>query len=153
MLKHKLQEDLKDAMRQKDQTRLRTLRSLRAALQHEEIAARGGNEEAQGLSRDQEVEVLQKQAKQRRDAIEQYEAADRDDLASKERDELAIIKEYLPAQLDDDAIRAELHEIVKHTGATGMKDMGRVMGEAMSRLKGRADGRRVQAVAQELLSA
>ncbi len=149
-LKERLEQDLKDAMRAKDPVKLRTIRSLRAALLEKEIAERTGGEAT--LSEAQAQAVVQKQAKQRRDAIEQYEQADRDDLAQKERDELVLIEAYLPAQLDDDAIRAELHQVIAAAGATSMGDIGKVMGAAMQRLKGRADGRRVQVLVRELLS-
>ncbi len=96
---------------------------------------------------------MQKQAKQRRDAMQQYDDAGRDDLAQKERDELAILSEYLPKQLSDEDIHRAVQDIVTRTGATSMKDMGRVMGEVMSELKGQADGNRVRVVVQDLLKA
>ncbi|MDX1546483.1 MAG: GatB/YqeY domain-containing protein [Rhodothermales bacterium] len=150
MLKDQIQQDLKAAMRAKDAVRLRTVRSLRAALQTREIALREGGEAE--LSEQEELAVVQKQAKQRRDAIEQYEAAGRDDLAAKEREELAVIEEYLPQQLGDDAIRAVLHEVIAATGAASPRDVGKVMGAAIKRLRGRADGRRINELARELLS-
>lgn len=144
-----LQHDLKDAMRAKDAVRLRTIRALRAALTEKEIAEReGGSAE---LTPDQMLAVVQKQAKQRRDAIEQYEAASRDDLAQKERDELAVIEAYLPAQASDDDIRAVLHDVIAATGAASPRDMGKVMGVAMKRLRGKADGRRINEIVRELL--
>lgn len=115
-----------------------------------EIALREGGKAE--LTEEQEVEVVQKQAKQRRDAIEQYEKADRPDLKQRELDELTVIEEYLPRQLDDNEIEAVLRDVIAATGASSRADMGRVMGTAMSRLKGRADGRRVQQLASELLS-
>ena len=150
MLKEKLQSDLKEAMRAKDPVRLRTIRSLRAALLDREIAEREGGEAE--LSDEQQLAVIQKQAKQRRDAIVQYEEAGRDDLAATEREELAIIAEYLPEQASDEEIRKVLHEIIAAVGAATMQDMGRVMGAAMQRLKGRADGRRINSIVRELLS-
>ncbi len=150
MLKDKLSSDLKDAMRARDEVRLRTIRSLRAALMEKEIELRQGGEAT--LTEDQEVGVLQKQAKQRRDSIQQYEQAERDDLKRKEEEELAIIEEYLPRQLGDDEIRKILHEVIAATGAASPRDMGKVMGAAMGRLRGVADGRRVQQVATEMLS-
>jgi uncharacterized protein YqeY len=149
-MKEQLSEDLKAAMRARDAVRLRTIRSLRAALLEKEIEEREGGEAE--LTEQQELAVLHKQAKQRRDAMEQYEAAGREDLAEKEREELAIIKTYLPEQLDDDGIRSVVNEIIEETGASSMKDMGRVMGPAMQRLRGRADGRRVNEIVRERLS-
>jgi uncharacterized protein YqeY len=143
--------DLKEAMRAKDKVRLRTLRMVQAALKDREIAEREGGEAT--LTEEQQVAVVQKQAKQRRDSIAQYEQAGRDDLAEAEREELAILTDYLPKQLTDDELRAEVEAIVADTGATSMKDMGKVMGRAMGALRGRADGKRVQAAVRSVLSA
>ena len=96
--------------------------------------------------------VVAKQAKQRRDAAAQFEDAGRDDLAEREVAELGYIEQYLPAQASDEEIHQAVQAIVQRTGATTMKDMGRVMGEAMSELKGVAEGSRVQAVVKDLLS-
>lgn len=150
MLKDKLSSDLKEAMRARDEVRLRTIRSLRAALMEKEIELRQGGEAT--LSEDQEIGVVQKQAKQRRDSIEQYEQADRADLKQKEEEELAVIEDYLPRQLDEDEVRKVLHEVIAATGAVSPRDMGKVMGAAMERVRGLADGRRVQQIATELLS-
>ncbi len=141
---------LKDAMRARDEVRLRTIRSLRAALKEREIAERqGGSAE---LSEDQALAVLQKQAKQRQDSIDQFVSAGREDLASKEREELEIIRSYLPAEMGDDEIREVIRRLIEESGAAGPGDIGRVMGPAMQQLRGRADGRRVQQIARELLS-
>lgn len=145
-----LPEDLKQAMKAKDRVRLRTIRSLRAALQEKEIKERQGGEAH--LSEEQVLAVVQKQAKQRREAIIQYEQAGRDDLVAKEREELEIIEAYLPEQLGDDEIRRVVQEIVTTTGASSLRDMGKVMGAAMEQLKGRADGRRISEMAKALLS-
>ena len=150
MLKERLSSDLKEAMRARDDVRLRTIRSLRAALMEKEIELRGGG--AADLTNEQEVSVIQKQAKQRRDSIEQYERADRADLRQKEEEELAIIEEYLPKQMGDDEVRKVLHEVIAATGAASPRDIGKVMGAAMERVRGLADGRRVQQLATELLS-
>jgi uncharacterized protein YqeY len=149
MLKEQLAADLKEAMRAKDAVRLRTIRSLRAALQEREIAERQGGE-AQ-LTEAQELEVLQKQAKQRRDAMEQYQGAGRDDLVQKEQEELEIIGTYLPRQLSDEEIRSLVQDVAEAAGATSLRDLGKVMGPAMQQLKGRADGRRVQAIVRSVL--
>lgn len=155
MFVEKLQEDLKNAMRSQDKVRLRTIRSLRAALQQRVIELRAEGKlgsDREDLTDEQSLSVLQKQAKQRRDSIEQFESAEREDLASKERDELEVIEAYLPAQLTEKEIVEEVRAIVEQTGADGMKDMGKVMGAAMSKLKGRADGNVVQRAARDLLS-
>ena len=145
-----LPEDLKQAMKAKDPVRLRTIRSLRAALKEKEIEERHGGEAR--LSEEQVLAVMQKQAKQRREAIIQYGQAGRDDLVAKEHEELEIIEAYLPKQLGDDEIRRVVQEIVTTTGASSMRDMGKVMGAAMQQLKGRADGRRINEIARALLS-
>jgi uncharacterized protein YqeY len=150
MLKDKLNDDLKAAMRAKDAVRLRTIRSLRAALLEKEIAERTDGEAT--LTAEQELAVVQKQAKQRRDAMAQYEEADREDLAAKEREELAIIDEYLPEQLGDDEIRSVVQDVISQTEAASMQDMGKVMGGVMQRLKGRADGRRINEIVRSLLA-
>lgn len=155
MFVEKLQEDLKNAMRSQDKVRLRTIRSLRAALQQKVIELRGEGKldsDRDDLTDEQSLSVVQKQAKQRRDSIEQFEAADREDLASKERDELDVIETYLPAQLSDEQIVEEVQAIVDEKGAEGMKDMGKVMGAAMNKLKGRADGNAVQQAARSILT-
>ena len=149
MLKERLSEDLKDAMRAKDQVRLRTIRALRAALLEKEIELREGGTAT--LSSEQETAVLQKQAKQRRDAMEQFEQAGRDDLRQKEAEELTVIDAYLPKQLSDEELRTVIQEVIAATGASSPKDIGRVMGAAMERVRGVAEGRRVQQMAAELL--
>ncbi len=149
-LNDQLTEDLKQAMKAKDAVRLRTIRSLRAALKEKEIAERRDGEAH--LSEEQVLAVVQKQAKQRRDAIAQYEPAGRDDLAAKEQEELEIIEAYLPKQLGDEEIRRVVQEIVAATGASSMREMGKVMSATMEQLRGRADGRRISEIARELLS-
>lgn len=145
-LQERLAHDLKDAMRAKDQTRLLTIRSIRSAIIEKEKEGTGP------LTDDDLQAIVQKQAKQRRDALQQYEDAGREDLAQKERDELEIVAAYMPEQLSDEDIHRVVQDIVTRTGATSMKDMGRVMGEVMSELKGRADGNRVRVTVQQLLN-
>ena len=151
MLTETLTQDLKKAMLAKDRVLTRTIRSLKAALLDKEIELRASG--VADVSNDVALAVLQKQAKQRRDSIEQFEKADRDDLAATEREELDVIQSYLPEQLSEEEIRKEVLAVIEETEATSMKDMGRVMGPIMSRLKGKADGRIVQSVVKELLSA
>jgi len=150
MLKETLQEDLKAAMRARDDVRLRTVRALRAAIMEKEISER--KDGVAELTAEQELGVVQKQAKQRRDSIEQFESAGRKDLADREREELVLIETYLPKQLGDDEIRSVVQELVEQSGATSMRDIGKVMGPAMQQLKGRADGRRVQEAVKAILS-
>ena len=144
-LKERIASDLRDALRAGDKTRLGAVRMLQAGITEKEKSGAGPLTEADYLA------VVQKQAKQRRDAAEQFRAAGRADLADREEAELAVIEGYLPAQLSDEEVERVVHEVVARTGATSMKDMGRVMGEAMSALKGQADGRRVQAAVRARL--
>ena len=147
MLKDQLTQDLKTAMRAQDRLRLGTIRMVQAAITEKEKSGSGA------VSDEDVLAILTKQAKQRRDAIDQYTSAGRDDLAQQGADELAIIEGYLPAQLSDDEIQGAVRAIVERTGASSMKDMGRVMGAAMGELKGKADGSRVQAAVRAALAA
>lgn len=147
----RLNEDLKDAMRAKDKVRLRTLRSLRSALKNKEIEQREEGVETV-LSEQDQLAVLRKQVNQRKDSIEQYEEADRDDLVEQEKAELEVLTEYMPVALSDEELEEILQEIIEDVGAESMADMGAVMGPAMNRLKGRVDGGRVQEMVQTLLT-
>jgi uncharacterized protein YqeY len=150
MLREKLDQDLKEAMRSRDRIKLQTIRSVRAALLEKDIEFRG--DESATVTDQTVIAVLQKQAKQRRDAISQYQTAGRDDLVKAESAELAIIESYLPQQLSEKEIRTTVASVVDRVGATSIKDMGRVMGPAMKELQGRADGSLVQKVVRELLN-
>lgn len=141
--------EIKAAMKAQDSLRLETLRSMKKALLEKEITVRPtGRTE---LTEAEEVEALAQQAKQRRDAVEQYQQAGRRDLAAKEAQELDIIEAYLPKQLSDTEVAAVIEQIVHQVGATSAKDMGKVMGPAMKQLKGRADGQKVQALVKARL--
>ncbi len=148
-LNDRIAADLKDAMRARDDVRRRTLRSVRSALMKKEIGEREGGEGT--LTEEQELAVLQKEAKQRRESIEQFESAGREDLAEKEREELAVIEDYLPSQLSEDELRDKIEAIIEDVGAESMADMGAVMGRAMGALRGRADGNAVRKIVEELL--
>ncbi|MEM1291320.1 MAG: GatB/YqeY domain-containing protein [Cyanobacteria bacterium P01_H01_bin.162] len=149
-LKDRISEDIKTAMKAKDKLRLETVRSIKKVILEEESTARGKGQE--GLTDTQELEVLTRLAKQRKDAIAQYTDASRPDLANKEAAELAILEEYLPAQLSDADIEAVIDGLIAKIGATSAKDMGKVMGPAMKELKGRADGAKVQAMVKAKLA-
>ncbi|NET05930.1 MAG: GatB/YqeY domain-containing protein [Merismopedia sp. SIO2A8] len=149
-LKDRISEDIKAAMKAKDKLRLETVRSIKKALLEKEVSLRPSGQET--LTEAQEIELLAQQAKQRRDSIEQYRQAGRDDLAQQEAQELAIIEEYLPQQLSDEEVNAIIDEIITQTGAASAKDMGKVMGQAMQRLKGRAEGKKIQALVKEKLN-
>lgn len=150
-LKEKITEDIKAAMKSKDKVRLETLRSIKKFVLEKEIAARGDGQDT--LTEALEMEVLVQVAKQRRDSIEQYQKAGRQELADQEAEELAIIEEYLPKQLSDEEVEAIVEEIIAQVGATSPKDMGKVMGPVMQKLKGKADGKKVQEIVKAKLGA
>jgi uncharacterized protein len=147
----RISEDIKTAMKAKDKIRLETVRSIKKVLLEKEVSLRPQGQTT--LNESQEIEVLAQLAKQRREAIEQYRQAGRNDLADQEAQELAILEEYLPGQLSDEEIGAVVDEIIARTGASSAKDMGKVMGPAMQQLKGRADGQKVQSVVKAKLGA
>lgn len=150
-IQNQILDDLKQAMKNKDKTRLRVLRSLKAAMLEKEISVR---EEGQkkDLSDEHAIEVLMKAAKQRRESIEQYEKGSRDDLAETEKEELEIIESYLPEMLSEDEIREKVREKIDEMGAESISDMGSVMGAIMPEVKGKAEGSTVKKVVQEELS-
>ncbi|MBN1278572.1 MAG: GatB/YqeY domain-containing protein [Chlorobium sp.] len=150
-LKEKIDADLKESLKTGNKDRLNAIRSVRAALLEKEVSIRVGG--VASLSEEQETEVLVSLAKKRRDAIEQFTAGNRADLAEKEQAELAVIEEYLPEPVSEDEIIATVQEIIAKTGASSMKEMGRVMGEAMKQLKGKADGGKVQQIVKSQLPA
>ncbi len=132
-LKTRIAEDTKTAMRDRDRDRLATLRLVGAAIKQREV------DERIELGDGEVLAVLEKMLKQRRDSIAQFESAGRDDLVAREAAEIAVIQAYMPAALDDAAIDEAIAAAVEETGATGARDMGKVMGLLKSRLQGRAD--------------
>jgi uncharacterized protein YqeY len=154
-LKAQLATDLQDAMRSGDETRKGTIRMLMTAVQNAEIAAVDvKNPDATRRELDDEgvLAVIAKQAKQRRESIEEFQKANRTDLADKEAAELKILEAYLPAMLSRDDIVAAVREVIAETGASGPGDKGKVMPVIMKRLAARADGRAINEVVTELLS-
>jgi uncharacterized protein YqeY len=149
-LKDRISEDIKTAMKAKEKIRLETVRSIKKVILEKESSLRAQGQDA--LTENQELDILSQLAKQRRDSIEQYRKAGRDDLADQEFQELAIIEEYLPKQLSDEEVVTIIDEVIASTGATSVKDMGKVMGAAMQQLKGRADGQKIQAIVKEKLN-
>lgn len=149
-LKERIDQDIKAAMKSKDKVRLETVRSIKKQILEKEVSVRPSGQEA--LTEEQELELLSKLAKQRRESIEQYTNAGREDLAEQETQELAIIEEYLPRQLDDAEVSAAIDRIIAEVGATSAKDMGKVMGPAMQQLKGKAEGKKVQEMVKAKLS-
>ncbi|RQH26238.1 GatB/YqeY domain-containing protein [Okeania hirsuta] len=141
-LKDRITEDIKVAMKAKDKVRLETVRSIKKVILEEEANARAAGKDS--LTEAQEMDILTRLAKQRRDSIEQYTKAGRQELADGEAAELAILEEYLPKQLSGEDIAQVVDEIIAQVGANSPKDMGKVMGPAMQKLKGKADGKKVQ---------
>ncbi|ESQ13982.1 MAG TPA: GatB/YqeY domain-containing protein [Chromatiaceae bacterium] len=133
MLKQRLQDDMKAAMKSHDKERLGVIRLINAAIKQREVDERVELDDTQVLA------VLDKMLKQRRDSIAQYEQAGRDDLANKERFEVEICQHYMPTPLSESEIDALIAEAISNTGATSMKDMGTVMGLLKPALQGRAD--------------
>ena len=147
-LEDKVMEDLKNAMRAKDEAALRTLRAIKAAIIIEKTA-----EGASGvISEATETKMLQKLAKQRRDSLDIYEKQNREDLASKEREELAIIEKFLPKQMSAEELKAEVKAIIDQVGAKSPADMGKVMGVASKQLAGKADGKAISEAVKQLLA-
>jgi len=141
----RIQEDLKAAVKAKDRVRVSTLRMLLSALKNAEL------EEREKLTEEKELAVLSSYARRIKESIAEFEKGERDDLVAKEKAELEIVMGYLPAQLSDEEIEAEAKKVIEEVGAEGPKDMGRVMGEIMKRLKGRVDGKSVNRIVSRLL--
>lgn len=148
-LKTNIDNGIKDAMRAKDQDRLRTLRAIKAMILIEETS---GTNTGGDLSADVEMKLLTKAAKQRRDSLEIFTSQGREDLARVEQSELTIIEEFLPKQLSEDELRTKLEEIKTRVGASAPSDMGKMMGVATKELAGLADGKVVSAMVKTLLS-
>ncbi len=147
-LKARIDEDIRNAMKAKDQAALRALRAIKSAILLGESAE---GREPGPLGVEDENALLMKQAKQRRDSIEQFRTNSREDLAVKEEEELRVIEKFLPKQLSAEELKEELKTIVAETGASGAKDIGKVMGMAMKKLSGKADGKMIAQIAKELL--
>ena len=145
-LKDRISQDIKDAMRAKDKPRLATLRLIHAAIKQREV------DERIELDDTQVTDVLGKMVKQRRESISQFEKAGRDDLTAIENNELEIITPYLPEQLGEDEINALIDAALEQTGATSIKDMGKVMGQLKPALQGKADMGAVGALIKARLS-
>lgn len=147
-LEQKVMEQMKDAMRSKDEAGLRTLRAIKAAILLEKTSA-GGSE---GMTEADETKMLQKMAKQRRDSLDIFVAQNREDLAAKEREELEIIERFLPKQMSTEELQAELKAIIAQVGASSPADMGKVMGVATKQLAGKADGKAISETVKQLLA-
>ncbi len=148
-LKEQLANDLADALRQGDDTRKSTIRMLMSAISTEEVAGA----ERRELGDDEVLKVVARQVKQRRDSIEEFNKAGRDDLAEKETAEMRILRAYMPEQAGREEIEAVARKVIDEIGATGPGDKGKVMQAIMPRLAGRAEGRDINEVVTQQLSA
>lgn len=140
-----LNDDMKTAMKAKDKETLQVIRMLKASIQNEQI------KKGADLNEEEELTVLSREMKQRRDSLTEFEKADRTDLAEKVKGEIAIVEKYLPAQLDEAEIRQIVAGAIEKTGASSPKEFGKVMGAVMPQVKGKADGNQVKAIVKELL--
>ena len=146
-LKQNIETEIKKAMLAKDKDRLRALRSIKSLIMLEET--KGGST---GVTEEDEMKILTKAAKQRKDSADIYQQQNREDLAAVELAELEIINEFLPKQLSEEEVEAELKVIIAQVGAEGPKDMGKVMGVATKQLAGRADGKLISQKVKTLLA-
>jgi uncharacterized protein len=147
-LEQQIMAEMKDAMKSKNEVLLRSLRAVKAEI----IKAKtepGANGE---ISADGEMKLLQKLVKQRKDSLEIYEKQNRPDLAQKEKEEIEVIEKFLPQQLSEEELKAEVQKIITETGASSPADMGKVMGVATKQLAGKTDGKAISAAVKELLS-
>ncbi len=141
-----LNEELKAAMRAKDQTSLKTVRDLKSRIQSKEI------EKGEPLVEAEFIKLVQTAAKQRKEAIALYEKGDRPELVAVEKAELALLEKYLPQMMGEEEMQALVKKIVSETGASGMSDVGKVMGPLMKAAAGKADGKRLQEIVRGVLS-
>src|SRR6266487_3640550 len=144
-LTEQIRADLTESMKARTAERTSTLRMLQSALKNEQINV--GHE----LSDEEAMAVIRKGIKQRLDSVEQFTKGNRPELAAKEQSEMEILKAYMPPELSDADLESGLREIVASTGAQSKKDMGKVMKEATTRYKGRAEGRKIQEIVSRLL--
>jgi uncharacterized protein YqeY len=140
--------ELKTAMLAKDEKTTRSLRAIKAAIILAKTAEGAGGE----LKEEDEVKMLQKMVKQRKDSLEIYQQQNRADLAQKEQEEIEVIEKFLPKQLSAEELKVEISKIIQQTGASSPADMGKVMGVATKQLAGKADGKTISSVVKELLN-
>jgi uncharacterized protein YqeY len=145
-LEEKINQDLVAAMKAKDEVALRSIRAIKTAIQ---LAKTDGS--GQAIDEAREVQIVQKLLKTRQESMEVYEKNNRPELAQKEKEEIAVIRRYLPAMLEGAELEAVIRRIVEETGATSVRDMGKVMGAANKALAGKAEGRAISEIVKKLL--
>lgn len=148
-LQDKIMAEMKDAMRAKDSNKLEALRAVKSAI----LLAQTDSSGRDGLSEEEEQKLLQRLVKQRKESAAIYKEQGREDLAQPELDQAAVIEGFLPEQMSEAEIEAEVDRIITQTGASGMQDMGKVMGAASKELAGRADGKTISTVVKRKLAA
>jgi uncharacterized protein len=147
-LEEKVMTDLKTAMLAKDEKSLRSLRAIKAAIINLKTSEGFSGE----VKADDEIKLLQKLVKQRKESLEIYEKQNRNDLAEKEKEEIAVIEKFLPKQMSGDELKKVISSIIKDTGAASQADMGKIMGMANKQLGGKADGKTIAAIVKEILA-
>ncbi len=147
-LQDKVMAEMKAAMKAKDSAKLEALRAVKGAI----LMANTESASKEGLSVDEENKLLQKLVKQRKDSAQIYKEQGREDLAEPELQQAAVIEQFLPEQMSEEEIEAEVDKIIAETGASGMQDMGKVMGMASGKLAGRADGKTISGIVRKKLS-
>jgi uncharacterized protein len=147
-LEQNIMAELKTAMLAKDEKTMRSLRAIKAAI----LLAKTAEGSTGELKEEEEIKILQKLVKQRKDSLEIFQQQNRTDLAKKEEEEIEVIEKYLPKQISPEELRQLVSRIITETGATGPADMGKVMGAATKQLAGKADGKTISALVRELLS-
>ncbi len=145
-LKEQLKEDLKTAMRDKEVVKRDSIRAINTMIKQIEV------DERRELDDEEVIKLIQRGIKQREEAITQYKGAGRDDLVQKEQEQVDVFMLYLPKQLTDEELELGMKEIIAETGATSMKDMGKVMGMATKKFAGVADGKRINEMVKKLLA-
>lgn len=145
-LKKELMEDLKDSMRNKDILRKNTITMIRADIKQKEV------DEKVELDDEEIIEIIAKQLKEKRNAIEDFKKGDREDLVEQTEKEIDVLLDYLPEQLSEEELTEIVKKVIDEGGYTSMKDMGKIMGSVMPKVKGRADGRQVNEVVRKILA-
>ena len=151
MLRERLKDELKKSMLAKEQRATATLRLILAALKDRDIAGRSKGQ-TDGIGEDEILSMLQTMIKQRRESIEMYHKGGREELAKQEEEEIGIIERFLPAQMDDAAIEAAIDKAIESIGASGLKEMGKVMAALRENYAGQMDFAKAAAIAKKLLS-
>lgn len=144
----RITDDLKKAMKERQKEKLEPLRAIKTAF----ILARSEKKAGTELTEDEELRILQKLVKQRKDSADIYKDQNRDDLYEKEMNEAGVIESYLPEQMSDEELTEQIEKIIDETGAEGMKDMGMVMGKATKDLAGKAEGKKISEIVRKLLT-